>query len=145
MNVIHTNRDQRPKKYSLQSADVADMIGSNVNDSRVRQVARGYGNSGEPIGWMQFKVRLPADGKFQFPFPVDHKYSQDDVRLVVEFIENVRSGLNADLRYTIKLDRWYCEADVAEVISRCKKLVKKTKEGEIVLPAKSKAKRKVPA
>ena len=144
--MIHTNRDQRPKKYELQTADVADVIGSIVNDSRIRQVSRGYGNSGDPIGWMQFKVKVPPDGKYQFPFPPGHKYSQEDVVRVVEFIDTVRSGPHPDLRYTLKLDRWYCRADIPEVIKRCKKLVKKQTEGEITVKAAKPTKRKkIPA
>ena len=126
--MIYTNRNQRPKKYSLEAADVADRIGHTVNKSRVRQIARGYKREGPQIGWLQFKVVCPLDGKYQFPFNENHKYSQEDVAAVVEWIEGVRLR---DQRYTIKLNRWYCQGDVQKIVNNSKRLVKKVKTGEL--------------
>ena len=128
MNVIYTNRDQRPKKYSLEAADVADRIGSTLTKGRVRQIARGYKREGPQIGWIQFKVVCPVDGKHQFPFNQNHKYSQDDVATVVEWIEKVHLK---DQRYTLKLNRWYCEADIPKVVEHSKRLTKKIAAGEL--------------
>jgi len=130
--VIYTNRDQRPKStYHLECADIVDITCAALSSGRIRQLSRGHGNSGAPIGWMQFKAKVPIDGKLQFPFPQDHKYSQADVKTVVEFIAKAHKN---DGRYTVKLDRWYSNADVQRLVSRSKKLIKRQKEGEIVLP-----------
>lgn len=134
MNVIHTNRDQRPAKYSLEATDVADKIGNGITKGRVRQIGRGFNNCGPPLGWMQFKLTAPDDGKFQFPFAAGHKYSQEDVARVVEFVENCRAA--GDLRYALKLNRWYCEKDLVEITNRSKRLLKNANGG--VMPNKKK-------
>lgn len=134
--MIFTNRDQRPKQYQYEAADIADMIGSAVTAGRIRQVARGYMDCGEPIGWLQFKVVAPDGGEYQFPFRHDHKYSQEDVLRVCEWVENCRK---TDLRYKIKTDRWYSVGDLNKIVERSKKLKKKMSEGAFQLPEKKKA------
>lgn len=138
--MIFTNLSQRPKRYYLEASDVADIINSSVTTGRIRQVARGYAGSGDPVGWLQFKAIIPDDGEFQFPFPNDHKYTPDDVQRVIEFIDNCRQQ-HKDLRYRVKTHRWYSDSDIPVLVGRCKKLKKKKADGEIMIPSASRRKK----
>ncbi len=128
MRMVITNRDQRPKRYTYEAVDIEDMIGNVVTSGRIRQLARGHAGCGKSIGWMQFKAVIPDDGKFQLPFPVNHKYTPEDIQELKEFIDNCAL---TDRRYTIKLNRWYCQNDIPELIKRSKRLKKQDSAGEV--------------
>lgn len=126
--MIITNQNQRPKRYKYHAAHISDMIGSAITSGRIRQIARGYGGSGEPIGWMQFSATVPDDGKFQLPFPVNHKYTAADVVRMNEFILNCKAKHGG---YKIKLMRYFSEKDVEILIERSKRLKKNKESGQI--------------
>jgi len=128
MRMVITNRDQRPKRYTYEAVDIEDMIGNVVTSGRIRQLARGHAGCGKPIGWMQFKAVVPDDGKFQLPFPVNHVYSAADVAKLKEFIDKCAL---TDRRYTIKMNRWYCQGDIPELIKRSKRLTKTSAAGDV--------------
>lgn len=126
--MIFTNVEQRPKRCEFTSQQVHDMIEGVLTTGRIRQICRGYRTDEPHIGWCQFRVCVPDDGEFQFPFPAGHQYSPEDVDRVEEFIENARK---TDRRYTLKEDRWYSWNDIMQLIKRSKRLTGMYRRGEL--------------
>lgn len=126
--MIYTNRKQRPKKFEYTSQDLADLINNVITAGRIRQLARGFRTGDPRLGWLEFRAYCPDNGALAFPFPRKHKFTQDDVARVEEFIMNAREH---DLNYTIKIDRWYCPKDIVQIIRRCKRLNRMFVNGEL--------------
>lgn len=126
--MIVTNRDQRPAGSIYTAQQVSDLIDNVLTSGRVRQLARGYQTDEIAIGWSQFVCTIPDDAGTDFPFPEDHVYSNEDIDLVEEFIAQLKKN---DVRFKIKVDRWYSVTDVQSLVQRSKRLLKLFRSGKL--------------